>query len=90
MKLLNFIPVSSDPCGLYLYGQPANNPDDQWIGRVDWVASEKQNSHTATEVVSATNRMLMREARSRRITTAPRRKTSVPVASGSATRARKA
>ncbi len=39
----NYIPVSSDPCGLVLYGQPANNPDDQWIGRVDWVRSEKQN-----------------------------------------------
>jgi hypothetical protein len=43
VKLLNFIPVSSDPCGTYLYGQLANNPDDQWIGRVDYVASDKQN-----------------------------------------------
>ncbi|HLJ49751.1 MAG TPA: TonB-dependent receptor [Bryobacteraceae bacterium] len=43
MKLLqNFIPVSSDPCGLYLYGQPSNNPDDQWIGRVDYIKSDKQ------------------------------------------------
>jgi len=39
----NYIPVSSDPCGLYLYGQPANNPDDQWISRIDWVVSDKQN-----------------------------------------------
>src|SRR5579885_216592 len=44
VKLLqNYIPTSSDPCGLVLYGQPANNPDNQWIGRVDWVKSEKQN-----------------------------------------------
>lgn len=44
LKLLkNYIPTSSDPCGLFLYGQPANNPDDEWIGRIDYVASEKQN-----------------------------------------------
>jgi hypothetical protein len=43
VKLLtNFIPTSPDPCGLILYGQPANNPDNQWIGRVDWVKSDKQ------------------------------------------------
>jgi len=37
----NFIPVSSDPCGLTFFGQPANNPDTQYIGRVDYVRSEK-------------------------------------------------
>ncbi len=37
----NYIPTSTDPCGLYLYGQPANNPDYQYIGRVDYVRSEK-------------------------------------------------
>jgi hypothetical protein len=43
VKLVNnYIPVSPDPCGLLLYGQPANNPDDQWIGRVDYVHSDKQ------------------------------------------------
>jgi hypothetical protein len=43
-KLLkNYIPVSSDPCGLVLFGQPANNPDDQWIGRIDYVRSTKQS-----------------------------------------------
>jgi len=41
VKLLKFIPVSTDPCGLYLYGQPSNNPDWQYIGRVDYVRSEK-------------------------------------------------
>lgn len=42
LKLItNFIPSSSDPCGLTLFGQPANNPDDQWVGRVDYVRSEK-------------------------------------------------
>jgi hypothetical protein len=43
LKLVtSFIPVSSDPCGLTLFGQPANNPDDQVVGRVDYVRSEKQ------------------------------------------------
>jgi hypothetical protein len=37
-----YLPVSSDPCGLLLYGQPANNPDDQWIGRIDYIRSDKQ------------------------------------------------
>jgi hypothetical protein len=39
----SFIPVSPDPCGKYLFGYLANNPDDQVIGRVDWVVSERQN-----------------------------------------------
>ena len=39
----NFIPTSSDPCGLFLFGQPANNPDDQGITRIDYVKSEKHN-----------------------------------------------
>jgi hypothetical protein len=38
----NYIPVATDPCGLVLFGQPANNPDDQWIGRIDYVRSDKQ------------------------------------------------
>ncbi len=42
-KLLSYIPVSSDPCGLYLYGQPSNNPDWQYIGKVDYTKSQKHN-----------------------------------------------
>jgi hypothetical protein len=42
VKLLTkYIPTSTDPCGLVLYGQPANNPDWQAIGRVDYVISPK-------------------------------------------------
>ncbi|HEV3197329.1 MAG TPA: carboxypeptidase regulatory-like domain-containing protein [Bryobacteraceae bacterium] len=37
----NYVPTSANPCGLMLYGQPANNPDDQWIGRIDYLRSEK-------------------------------------------------
>ncbi|MDQ1474222.1 MAG: hypothetical protein QOJ99_5702 [Bryobacterales bacterium] len=43
VKLLAYVPVSSDPCGLTLYGQPSNNPDYQLIGRVDYIINEKHN-----------------------------------------------
>jgi outer membrane receptor protein involved in Fe transport len=44
VKLLTtYIPVSTDPCGLTFFGQFANNPDTQYIGRVDYVRSEKHN-----------------------------------------------
>ncbi|MCU1236538.1 MAG: hypothetical protein JWP63_4505 [Candidatus Solibacter sp.] len=39
----SYIPVASDPCGKYIFGYLANNPDDQWIGRVDWAISERHN-----------------------------------------------
>jgi hypothetical protein len=41
IKMLSYIPVSTDNCGTFLYGQPANNPDWQVIGRVDYVRSDK-------------------------------------------------
>jgi hypothetical protein len=42
MKLLNnYLPVSTDNCGLYLYGQLANNPDWQYVGRVDYTKSDR-------------------------------------------------
>ena len=31
-----YFPTSTNPCGNYVYGDPANNPDDQWIGRIDY------------------------------------------------------
>jgi len=37
-----YFPTSTNPCGTYLYGVPTNNPDDQWIGRVDYNISSKQ------------------------------------------------
>jgi Carboxypeptidase regulatory-like domain/TonB dependent receptor len=39
----NYVPVSSDPCGKLQYGIPANNPDNQWIGRVDYAINSKHN-----------------------------------------------
>jgi hypothetical protein len=38
-----YIPTSTNPCGNYLYGYSANNPDNQWIGRVDYIVSSKQS-----------------------------------------------
>jgi len=45
LKLLSFIPVSTDNCGTLLYGQPANNPDWQVIGRVDYVINDKHSMY---------------------------------------------
>jgi hypothetical protein len=39
--LSKYIPTSTDNCGIYLYGQPANNPDWQVDGRVDYIRSDK-------------------------------------------------
>ncbi len=36
-----FFPLSTNPCGNYIYGDPANNPDDQWIGRIDYNINSK-------------------------------------------------
>ena len=45
MKLLSYVPISTDNCGTYLYGQPADNPDWQVIGRVDYVRSDKHSMY---------------------------------------------
>ncbi len=37
-----YIPVSTDPCGKEYFGYLTNNPDDQWIGRIDYNVSDKQ------------------------------------------------
>jgi hypothetical protein len=36
-----YFPASTNPCGNYTYGDPSNNPDDQWIGRIDYNISSK-------------------------------------------------
>jgi len=36
-----YLPVSSNPCGSIQYGYLSDNPDDQWIGRVDYIVNEK-------------------------------------------------
>ncbi|MGH9529709.1 MAG: carboxypeptidase regulatory-like domain-containing protein, partial [Terriglobales bacterium] len=36
-----YVPTSSDPCGLLSYSIPAIDNDDQIIGRIDWIQSQK-------------------------------------------------
>jgi len=36
-----YFPTSTNPCGTVTYGDPANNPDDQWIGRIDYNINSK-------------------------------------------------
>lgn len=36
-----YLPPATTACGLALFGYPSNNPDDQWLGRIDWIASAK-------------------------------------------------
>ncbi|MGH9824265.1 MAG: carboxypeptidase regulatory-like domain-containing protein, partial [Blastocatellia bacterium] len=42
LALLKFVPVSSDPCGKLLFGIPTTGDEDQIVGRVDWLHSQKQ------------------------------------------------
>jgi Carboxypeptidase regulatory-like domain len=41
--LSKYLPVSTNKCGEVQYGLPANNPDDQVIGRIDYVQNEKHS-----------------------------------------------
>ena len=41
LALLEFVPTSSDPCGTLLYGIPARQDEDQLMGRLDWLQSER-------------------------------------------------
>jgi hypothetical protein len=43
LKLMQYVPTTSDPCGKVLYGIPDNYAEDQYIGRVDYVMSSKQS-----------------------------------------------
>ena len=40
-----YLPKTTNPCGKVQYGIPANNPDNQWIGRIDYVRSEKHSMY---------------------------------------------
>ena len=45
LKYLQFIPVSTDPCGRYDYGYPTPSTDNQVLGRVDYQKSAKQSMY---------------------------------------------
>jgi hypothetical protein len=37
------VPISSDPCGVLNYAMPSIDNEDEVIGRLDWVTSQKQS-----------------------------------------------
>jgi len=41
LKYLQYIPVSTDPCGRYQYGYPTPSTDNQLLGRVDYQVNAK-------------------------------------------------
>ena len=43
LKLAQYLPVATDPCGKYQYGILNNGDEDQIIGRVDYNQSEKHS-----------------------------------------------
>jgi hypothetical protein len=43
LALLKYVPLSSDPCGRITYAIPEPQREDQYIGRVDWNQSSKNN-----------------------------------------------
>lgn len=42
LAILKYIPTSSNACGTVIYGVPSAEDENQYIGRMDWVKSEKQ------------------------------------------------
>jgi hypothetical protein len=40
-NLAKLIPVSSDPCGKLVYAIPNPNNENQYVGRVDWIATPR-------------------------------------------------
>ncbi len=42
LKLAQYLPTTSDPCGKASYGIPVQSNESQYVGRVDWIISPKQ------------------------------------------------
>ncbi|MGO9228392.1 MAG: carboxypeptidase regulatory-like domain-containing protein [Bryobacteraceae bacterium] len=38
-----YLPATTDPCGTVLFGYLADNPDDQWIGHIDYIFNDKHS-----------------------------------------------
>lgn len=43
LALLRYVPVATDPCGKVVVGVPSTGDDNQYVGRVDWNASDKNS-----------------------------------------------
>jgi Carboxypeptidase regulatory-like domain len=46
LRLLKYVPVASNPCGEVLYDLPSTGNENQYLGRVDWVQSQKNDLFT--------------------------------------------
>src|SRR6185312_12432244 len=55
LKLMSYIPSTSDPCGRVTYGIPTTGDEDQWIGRIDWVRNQKHSIYGRYFVVDYRN-----------------------------------
>ena len=43
LKLVGYLPKTSDPCGLITYSLPVIQDEDQGVGRIDWIQSAKHS-----------------------------------------------
>ena len=43
VALSGYLPSTSSPCGRVTYGIPIQSNESQYVGRVDWIVSSKQN-----------------------------------------------
>jgi hypothetical protein len=41
LKLVGYLPKTSDPCGRVTYSTPSIQDEDQGVGRIDWIQSSK-------------------------------------------------
>jgi hypothetical protein len=55
VKLLSYLPTTTDPCGIFRYTIPATGDEDQFIGRVDWVQNTKHTVYGRYFVVDYRN-----------------------------------
>lgn len=55
VKLLSLLPVSSDPCGKFVYGIPNPSTEYQDVGRVDWAQSSKNSVFARYFILDYTN-----------------------------------
>lgn len=43
LNFLKYVPVSSDPCGRFLFGVPNNSDEDQFLIKSDWIQNAKHS-----------------------------------------------
>jgi hypothetical protein len=78
----NYVPVSSDPCGKVQYGIPANNPDNQWVGKVDYILNAKHSMYGRAYVYDYTGETTFNGTNALTTTTAGNNDRSVNITFG--------